>query len=70
MKLCQISAGTVPPLTLPSELVVVAADPHADDQVAGETDEQGIAVFLRVPVLPKVGTASAARRPVPLLAAA
>ena len=40
MKLRQICAGTVPPLTLPERLVVVSPDPHADDQIAGEADER------------------------------
>ena len=52
MKLCQICAGAVPPLILPpSELVVIAADPDADDQVSGEADEQGVAIVLARPGL-------------------
>src|SRR5437763_2845707 len=39
--------GYGPAANLPEGLVVIATDPHPDDKVAGESDEQCIPIFLR-----------------------
>jgi len=38
--------GHCPTADSAKRLVVVATDPHSDDQIAREADEQGIAIFL------------------------
>src|SRR4029079_2841016 len=55
--------GHGPPADFAQRLVVVAADPDADHEVAGETDEQGVAVLLRRPGLAEGRDSQ--RRPAP-----
>ena len=47
MKSRHICAGRPPPVTLVHRAVVVIADPDADDEIAGEADEHGVAMILR-----------------------
>ena len=71
MKLRQICAGSRAAADfLPSGLVVVAADPDADHQIAGKADEQGVAIVLGGAGLAEGRDGERRAAPVPLLAAA
>ena len=69
MKLRQICAGTVPPLTFPSEPLSSRPTHTPTTRSPAKPTNKASRLSWVVPVLPKVGTANAARRPVPSFAA-
>ena len=70
MKLRQISAGTVPPLTFPSDLLSSRPTQTPTTRSPAKPMKKASRFSCVVPVLLNVGTTSAALRPVPSFAAA